>query len=197
MSRAIIDNFWRWFQEREEELFDEFDPALPSFHQLVKRLREVHPKLVVDVATKKRGMRTLIVSGDGHRDAFPMVLEMVEAAPALSYWDVRAFRPARDGHMNVVVNGVLFETSNIFFYLERQGDKVDVQVWFIDEASLGENHSLAAETLLMNLLGEYVYVTRVREITVHVIDQTQEYSDLQPMVFVRNAFEELYGGAGN
>jgi hypothetical protein len=188
-----IRAFWQWFGEIAEELYDEFDPHLPLFHQMVGQIHKVDPRLVIDVSTPERGIRELVISADGKRGAFPVVMAMVEVAPRLKHFRVAGFRPRREGHLNIIVDGLLIETTNMFYLIKQGGEKVDVQVWMIESEGLTEQHHIAAEVVLINLLGEYVYVTRVRRVSVHLVDQEREYPDLKPMVHVGKAFDDLFG----
>lgn len=188
-----IDRFWEWFKANEEELYDEFEPSFPIFQTMVRKIHAIDKGLVFDVDTKERGVRELIISADGNEALFPVVMQVVGAAPEMERWSVRAFRPRREGHLNVVVEGQLFETANMFYRSKKTGSKVDIEVWFIEPEGIQRPHHVVAEVVVANLLGEYAFVKYVRKVSVHLVDQEKSYPELEPMVEIHSWWDELYG----
>jgi hypothetical protein len=197
MSKNEIDRFWEWFRRVEWELYDEFSAELPLYQDLIRRLHQLDRGLVVDVGPIEKRGRDLIVSADGKEALFPTVMRLVDAVPEMERWRVQAFRPRRTGHMNVIYEGRLYETPNMFFDVTEKKGKLDIEVWFIEPEGLNRHHETVAKVVVGNYLGEYDYVKRVRSVKAYLVDQTADqatvYPTLKPMVMLPKWMEEWRG----
>jgi hypothetical protein len=120
-------------------------------------------------------------------------MEIVDEAPQMDRWLISAFRPRRRGHLNVVFQGKRYETVDAFFEPTKRHDRFDIDVWFIDPEGLEDGHRVVAKVMLENLLGEYEFVKRVREIGVYRVDQSVKYPNLRPMVEISKWIEGAMG----
>ncbi len=92
------EEFWNWFIAHEPELFD-FDPNQVAereriFGELQGELQKVDPDLTFEFGPNEP-RREFVISAGGIKRAFPAVVSLVDAVPALGRWKVIAFRPRR------------------------------------------------------------------------------------------------------
>jgi len=108
--------FWSWFKtnasrfaglggEDEDDLLDEFERALHLFH----------PELYFEIGGRPEGPRELVITADGDRSLFPLVEELVAAAPAVPGWEVIAFKQAGGFECTVNYQGLTLDPAACWF----------------------------------------------------------------------------------
>src|SRR5262245_18638632 len=114
--------FWRWFEQNGDRLrtavFGPQKAARDSaLAELGEAVQEVTPGLILEFdGPAEARPRRLIVSADGKPEHVEAVKDLVTSAPALSGWQVVAFRPR-----------MVIDTMAI----ELPGERVDpADVWF-------------------------------------------------------------------
>src|SRR5215203_1369275 len=90
--------FWKWFHDNSRLLLAMKGPHEPTMNAITARLHEIHPDLVYEIEVHG-ALRRFVVSADGNRALFPLVLDIVKQAPAIPGWSIAAFR--QPGPMNV------------------------------------------------------------------------------------------------
>lgn len=184
-----IKRFWEWM-EREAATLRGY-PVAEQAQMIIPRIQQIDRGLVVDIRLGLDGVIELRVSADGVVGVFGTVMRVVDAASILEGYSIQAFRPAVAGHFNLVYEGVLYETSNAFVMMRPEQQKVMVSVLLIGVAL--ETDLQAAEAMVANALGEYVYGTRVSRVVVGILDQEREYPGLQPFVYLPTLMKEWVG----
>jgi len=89
------EQFWKWFNENEGELFDFEVDKERIFDRLASQLRKVDPNLTFEFGPKQAGKREFIVSAGGVKRAFAAVTSLIAKAPNLNRWRITGFRPRR------------------------------------------------------------------------------------------------------
>ncbi|HEX6042246.1 hypothetical protein [Longimicrobium sp.] len=178
--------FWDWFVEHEEMLWDLEDEPDPAFHALLAAMERVDKDLALDVGRKHGGRRELIVSASGDLALFAAVVRLVEAAPPLERWTVRAFRQRRPLVGELVLGGVTVRLREVRFAAQPAGGRLDVRI-FIPGYRWTPLHEFvhAAAVLLETVLGEFDAETRIGRVHVgppqpHV--RSQPLSELPDLV---------------
>jgi hypothetical protein len=163
-SPAVV--FWQWFTANEARLFAHEKHQATIFAELSRELHKVDRYLTFAFSGECRGKREFVVSGEGIREAFPVVIELVKAAPSLPRWDIVAFRP-RTGASTITYNGVALACDEVSFVAVTRGAKVDLRL-FLPTRVFDERRTHLALGFLMldNLLGEHDVATKVGAIEV-------------------------------
>jgi hypothetical protein len=165
-SSDAIRKFWEWFSQNADQIRtagagqvrDGIAPELGT------RLKECHPGLVWEIAADS-DVWELCISADGNRDAFPAVIEMVEAAPAIPGWAVRAFRQRGKLDVSLEFAGHKLTYDDIWFTADRVGNGLSVTLWIKGLTKETDRMlSQAALILLDNALGEYDAVMHIVEL---------------------------------
>ncbi len=154
--------FWRWFQANEAMVFDFEKDQEHIFDQLQKQLHKVHPDLTFEFGPQQDGKRAFVISAGGIKDAFPAVIALADAAPALPRWKITRFRPRRNFQSPVTLNGLTVSPQQVQFTIEPDGEKVGLTL-FIEGYTPADNAKYAGVGYLMldQALGEYDVETRV------------------------------------
>lgn len=147
------EEFWNWFREHEQELWDFEKDRERIFDELASELRKVDADLTFEFGPKSP-RREFVVSAGGIRRAFSAVSSLVAAAPTLDRWRVMGFRPRRSPlnviefqdkrvHPNEVQFSLLDDgkTPGIYLFIPgyKEGDATLKQIGYLllDDA-LGE-----------------------------------------------------------
>jgi hypothetical protein len=154
--------FWRWFQANEARVFDFEKDREKVFDELQAQLHRVHPNLTFEFGPKRGGKREFVISADGNKVAFPAVIALADAAPALPRWDIRRFRPRRGYQGPITLNGLQVSPEQVQFTIEPDGEKAGITL-FIEgyTPTEHERYAGAGYLILDQALGEYDVETKV------------------------------------
>jgi hypothetical protein len=175
-SSDAIRDFWEWFAQNAdqirtagaEQVRDGIAPELGT------RLKQCHPGLVWEIAADSDEWE-MCISADGNRDVFPAVTEVVEAAPAIPGWAIRAFRQRGALDVRLEFGDFVLTYDDIWFTADRVGDGLSVTLWIKGLTQETDRMlSQGALILLDNALGEYDAVTRIVELNRGPLPKTPE-----------------------
>ncbi|MCX6143389.1 MAG: hypothetical protein NTZ35_09225 [Ignavibacteriales bacterium] len=154
--------FWEWFQQNDDRLFDFERNQGPLIEEIARELHRIHRSLSFEISSVQHGKRQIIISADGHRDAFPVVVKLGDAAPNLARWEVIKFRPHRSEPCIIGIGDMSFSSDAVQFTLEPEEGKVGVTLYLGNEAHFDEQVIGHIGFLLLDYtLGEYDVETLV------------------------------------
>lgn len=189
-----IAAFWAWFQAHEDRLFalkqedeEQMDAILD---EITEQLGNIHPDLVCEFSSIKKGKRELIISADGIREAFPAVEALVDAAPALPRWTLFKFRQRHRPIHDMQLENTLIEPSEVDCAIASDGDKIAVLI-FIPKVKDEMRGKEFGYYFLDEALGEYDVETKVSAIEILPFDKLREYPRF-PLPELAKRFDELY-----
>lgn len=160
---SVQDNFWSWFTQHEEELFN-FDPTEEAkrdsiFDEISAELAKVHKDLSFEFGPRVP-TREFVVSASGLERAFPAVVALVRNAPPLTRWKIIAFRPRRP--VNIVeIADKRVDPRDVQFTLLDNGKKAGINLFIpcFREGDLALKQ--IGYLMLDETLGEFDVVTRL------------------------------------
>lgn len=159
------DNFWQWFLLHETEL-SALDTAIDSdrehiFDQLAAQLQKVHPHLTFEFGPREPE-REFVVSAAGIQTAFPAVIALASAAPALEHWRVTAFRPRRaELGTTIEVGEKEIALDSVEFSLLDNGTIAGIHLFIPGFREDDAAYAIIGFLLLDHCLGEYDVEMRV------------------------------------
>ena len=111
--------FWQWFTDHNDELValgdldDKGRAALENAlqHQLTKYC----DGLTYEIGDATANGRTLTFTAEGDTDLFRYVVELVDAAPDLDWWEFVAFKQPMGTELKVRFDRYLFDTRKMYF----------------------------------------------------------------------------------
>ncbi len=154
--------FWEWFEQEEDLLFNFDREQDRAFGLLSAALASISPDLAFEFGPNKSGTRDFVISAGGIKRAFPAVEALAAAAPALTRWNVVKFRPRRNPIMQLNFGGKTVDPANVEFSLLSNGRELGVYLFF-DGYDEGEKTvwGQIGYLLLDEALGEYDVETKV------------------------------------
>jgi hypothetical protein len=182
--------FWNWFVENENSLFDFEMDQERVFGRLSEELEKIDQNLTFEFGPKRAGVREFIISADGVKSAFPAVSALAVAAPRLSRWEITGFRPRGDLTYIICVRSKLIDPKDVRFTLLHNGKIVGINLFIpgYDE----EDHDLKqiGYLLLDQALGEFDVETKVGPIN-FLSPDTKTPGDRYPLRELPSLFDQL------
>ena len=84
--------FWNWFQTNQQLLSIMKDPGDKVHLELGSKLKSIEEDLTFEIGKEENGKHEIAISAEGIPELFPLVKQVVAAAPKLDKWKVVAFR---------------------------------------------------------------------------------------------------------
>jgi len=187
------DTFWNWFTQNEAELF-EFDPTRETererlFDRLATEIHKVHRDLTFEFSPPGP-KREFVVSAAGIKAAFPDVVRLVNAAPALPRWQFTAFRPRRSPINLVQIGDMCVDPRKVQFSLLDNGKIAGLHLFIPGYRESDSRFKQIGYLLLDEALGEYDVETRLGLIKMLSPD-THTEGDRYPLDRLPALFDQL------
>ena len=165
-NESEIRSFWKWFENRSASERIDTEAIRTKLHKLSDCLD-------VEISKADRhGNREMIITANYARDAFPIVEELVSAAPQLESLEVIPFKPSWKPRDVYIFEGTEYRLEKIFFAAYTDGFELAIDI-YADLESTGEDVVWA---VCQDLLGEYEFVVGVHYI--QIIDLSDASYDL-------------------
>ena len=193
MSGSDQERFWGWFVTHEKELF-EFDPTREAererlFNQIASELQRINRNLAFELGPRGT-TREFVISAAGLKSAFPAVVRLAEAAPALDRWQITAFRPRRAPVMTIEIGDKSVDPKDVQFSLLNNGKMAGINLFIPgfrdDDIALKQIGYL----LLDETLGEYDVEMRLGLIKM-LSPETTTTGSRHPLPQLPKLFDEL------
>ena len=114
-----MEKFWQWFQDHNEQLVAMGDLPGKEREALLAALQHeldtYHEGLAFEVGEPTANGRTLTFTAEGDTDLFRYVVELVDAAPDLDWWEFVAFKQPMGTELKVRFDRYLFDTRKMYF----------------------------------------------------------------------------------
>ena len=114
-----IEQFWQWFIDHNEQLTAIGDLDEKSRTELENALQYQLTKycdgLGYELGDATANGRTLTFTAEGDTDLFRYVVELVDAAPDLDWWEFVAFKQPMGTELKVRFDRFLFDTRKMYF----------------------------------------------------------------------------------
>lgn len=190
-ERSPETRFWKWFTERESQLFAFEKNQERNISGLLRELHRINESLTFEIGSESEGIREFIISADGHRDVFPFVIRLADAAPPMPRWRIVKFRPRRTEPCLIGLGDLQFSSHDILATLEPQGMRIGVSLFLGDKDHFDERVVGRVGFLLLDYtLGEYDVETLVGTVSFHPKEQSTRLTKL-PLRDLPSAFDQL------
>ncbi len=167
-----VEKFWQWFQEHNEQLVMLNDLDEKEREQLENALQYQLTKycagLSCEMGEPTANGRTLTFTAEGDTDLFRYVVELVDNAPDMDWWEFVAFKQPMGTELKVRFDKMLFDTRKMFFQqleCEEEPDMLGLRVAVDTPETLqsreDEDFQVGVYVTLEALLGEFDCATLV------------------------------------
>lgn len=193
-KKPIQDSFWNWFRKNNQTYFH-FEQNLNFlFHNLKSELNKIHPDLVFEFSPiLQDGKREFVISADGIKSVFPIVMDLVDRAPKLDKWHIVAFRQPHKGITQITYDNLTLNFDDVFFRFGKDNGQIALELCIRGFYESPE-WAGAIFILLDNILGEYYTEMSFSRIEKKLLNE-QEIKDLYPITdlpkIVQNYHSEL------
>jgi hypothetical protein len=175
MKKSPQEQFWMWFKENENMLFNFERHQDRTFSKLRTAMAKVHPNLTFEFGPNKNGTREFIISGGGIKDAIASVESLYATTPKLARWKFIKFRPRRE-EMVIQINDIKLGFEDIEVAVEADGDKAGFTVFIKGYKESKKDIFLQAAFILLDqAIGEYDMMTKVGFIEFKPYDEGATY----------------------
>lgn len=124
------DIFWSWFTSHAEPLtmLNDLDEASRKslLDEMQQQLTAYCDGLTCEVGEQTANGRTLTISAEGDFDLFRYVVELVDNAPDIDWWEFIVFRQPKGKNLRVVFDRYRFETAKMAFLQLESDEEPDI-----------------------------------------------------------------------
>ncbi len=169
--------FWNWFTAHSETLtmLNDIDEAQRNrlLDEMQQQLTAYCDGLTCEVGEQTTNGRTLTISAEGDFDLFRYVVELVDNAPDVDWWQFIAFKQPKGKNLRVFFDKYRYETSKMAFIqleCEEQPEIIGLRVALPDlppnyhpqpENEADDDRLVGVYVTLEALLGEFDCTTLI------------------------------------
>ena len=162
------EQFWQGFTDHNEQLIAlgdlEEKERAELENALQYQLTKYHDGLAYEMGDAGANGRTLTFTAEGDTDLFRYVVELVDAAPDLDWWDFVAFKQPMGTELKVRFDKMLFDTRKMYFQqleCEEEPEMLGLRVAVEHGERQDEDFQVGVYVTLEALIGEFDCATMV------------------------------------
>lgn len=185
------DAFWDWFSKKADLYFHFERNQDVLFSKLKAELEKIHPDITFQFSPIfEDGIRELIISADGIKSVFPIVIDLVREAPILQNWKIIAFRQPHKEITQINYQDLTINFKDVFFRYSKDNGQVGLE---LNIRGFYESPEWTAGVfiLLDNVLGEYHTEMSLSSIDKRALDES-EVNTLFPIVVLPQIIRDYY-----
>ncbi|MBR5092437.1 MAG: hypothetical protein IKX32_03065 [Bacteroidales bacterium] len=187
-----LETFWQWFVDHNEQLVMLNDLDEKERNELLNALQYQLTKycdgLAFDMGEPTANGRMLTFTAEGDTDLFRYVVELVDNAPDLDWWQFTAFKQPMGTELKVRFDKYVFDTRKMYFQQleceeepEMLGLRIAVPTTDHQLPATDEDFQVGVYVTLEALIGEFDCATLIGYMeTVPVPDEPFK-SGFQPL----------------
>ena len=163
-----IEKFWQWFQDHNEQLIalgDLDDKERTELEGALQyQLSKYCDGLTFELGEPTANGRTLTFTAEGDTDLFRHVVELVDNAPDLDWWEFVAFKQPMGTELKVRFDKMLFDTRRMYFQqleCEEEPEMLGLRVAVEGGERQDEDFQVGVYVTLEALMGEFDCATLI------------------------------------
>lgn len=163
-----VEQFWQWFQDHNEQLISLGDLQEKERDELLNALQYQLTKyrdgLSYEMGEPTANGRTLTFTAEGDTDLFRYVVELVDNAPDLDWWEFIAFKQPMGTELKVRFDKLLFDTRKMYFQqleCEEEPEMLGLRIAVEDGSRQDEDFQVGVYVTLEALVGEFDCATLI------------------------------------
>jgi hypothetical protein len=163
---SVHAGFWHWFENNSERLraaaWRDQQAQETVMRELAEAGAKAAPGLMLEICADRDGKANrLVVSADGKRELVDDAKDFVDAAPAVTGWNVVAFRP-RVENTEITLAGERVSADDVWFRVAESVDGLDLVLYVRGlRAANKDRRGLAASLFAEHAVGERDMLTLV------------------------------------
>ncbi|MBP5678121.1 MAG: hypothetical protein J6W88_06465 [Bacteroidales bacterium] len=163
-----VEKFWQWFQDHNEQLIALGDLDDKNREQLLNALQYQLTKycdgLSFDMGDATANGRTLTFTAEGDTDLFRYLVDLVDNAPDLDWWEFVAFKQPMGTELKVRFDKYLFDTRKMYFQqleCEEEPEMLGLRIAVPDSSRDDEDYQVGVYVTVEALIGEFDCATLI------------------------------------
>lgn len=187
--------FWNWFSANSEQLTMLDDLAQEARGQLLddmqRQLEQYCEGLSYEIGEPTPAGRTVTFSAEGDFGLFSHVVNLVESAPDIDWWEFVAFKQPRGKDLKVRFDKYLFETAKMWFLqleCEEEPDVTGLRIAlpgltadYRPDLDTDEDRQVGVYVTIEALLGEFDCTTLIGYIELCPVPDKPADAGFQPL----------------
>ena len=160
--------FWQWFIDHNEQLVAMGDLEEKERQELCSALQYQLTKycegLTYEIGDATANGRTLTFTAEGDTDLFRHVVELVDNAPDLDWWEFVAFKQPMGTELKVRFDQYLFDTRKMYFQqleCEEEPEMLGLRIAVEGSKPDDEDFQVGVYVTLEALIGEFDCATLI------------------------------------
>ena len=157
-----VTKFWEWFVANNEELTMLSEHSQEKQQQLLEELQRELTNycdgLSFEMGEQTKNGRKVVFSAEGDVELFRYVVELVEEAPDLDWWEFIPFKQPHGKYLKVHFEKYYFETKKMYFQFlenEEEPDILGVRVALNMPEKYDDDLLVGVYVTLEALIGEF------------------------------------------
>ena len=162
------EKFWQWFMDHNEQLVAMGDLEDKERQELCNALQYQLTKycdgLTYEIGDATANGRTLTFTAEGDTDLFRYVVELVDNAPDLDWWEFVAFKQPMGTELKVRFDQYLFDTRKMYFQqleCEEEPEMLGLRIAVEGSNPDDEDFQVGVYVTLEALIGEFDCATLI------------------------------------
>ena len=160
--------FWQWFIDHNEQLVAMGDLEDKERQELCNALQYQLTKycdgLSYEIGDATANGRTMTFTAEGDTDLFRYVVELVDNAPDLDWWEFVAFKQPMGTELKVRFDQYLFDTRKMYFQqleCEEEPEMLGLRIAVEGSKPDDEDFQVGVYVTLEALIGEFDCATMI------------------------------------
>ena len=162
-EESAEQKFWAWFQANSKRLHEFEKDREKIFDELDAEMDKVDKGLQFEFGPDEEGVREFTIGAGGIKAVFPVVKDLVAAAPKMKEWKILAFRQPKSLDYRIKFGDQELTVDDFWFSYEKAPDgKTDIKVFIrgLNQENKSTMHQLAF-LFLDSAIGEYNVATKI------------------------------------
>lgn len=163
-----VEIFWKWFVANSERLTMLNDIDEGQQHMLLDELQHnldaYCEGMTYEIGEQTQKGRTLTFSAEGDMDIFENVVELVDNAPDVDWWEFVAFKQPKGKGLKVYFDKYKFDTKEMYFMQlenEEEPDILGVRVAIPNPVKDDDDQLVGVYVTLEAMIGEFDCATLI------------------------------------
>lgn len=163
-----VEIFWKWFVENAERMtmLNDIDEGQQQMllDELQHQLDMYCEGLTYEISEQTQKGRTMTISAEGDMDLFEYVVDLVDNAPDVDWWEFEAFKQPKGKGLKVYFDKYKFDTKEMYFMQlenEEEPDILGVRVAIPNPVKDDDDQLVGVYVTLEALIGEFDCATLV------------------------------------
>ena len=157
-----VEVFWKWFVANSDRLtmLNDVDEGQQQMilDELQHQLDAYCEGLTYEIGEQTKNGRTLTISAEGDTDLFEDVVNLIDNAPDVDWWEFVAFKQPKGKNLKVVFDKYRFDTSKMYFMQlenEEEPEILGVRVALPNRVKDDDDQLVGVYVTLEALIGEF------------------------------------------